>query len=151
MQHKHMSHPLDKLINDDSLFLMEAIIPFVDSSLRKPLVLYIKTTELRLILDSLNNADYIKGCGFNKNLNNQEEVLASLSECGFSDIARQMESMKKAMHIMNMMNTMNISGTPGMSDMPNMPGESDYKSDSMSSIMELLHEYDTNYERNINE
>ncbi len=128
MQRGPLYHPLDKLINDDSLILMEAIVPFVDSNLRKPLVLYIKVTELKLIMNSLENTDYVHKCGFDRNIKNQDEVLSSLSECGFSDIANQMQSMKQAMDIMNMMNTPN-------------------ETNSMSNIMELLHEYDNEHRK----
>lgn len=151
MQHKSSSHPLDKLINDDRLLLMEAIIPFVDSSLRKPLVLYIKTTELKLIMNSLDNSDYTHRCGFDKDPGNREEVLSSLSDCGFSDVANQMKSMKQAMDIMNMMKSMDPKDSPSDIKEPykNIFNEYDTmnntspENSSMSNIMELLREYDS--------
>ena len=39
------SHPLDKLISDDRLFLLEAILPFVDGPMRMPLIIYLKMME----------------------------------------------------------------------------------------------------------
>ena len=44
------SHPLDKLISDDRLFLLEAILPFVDGPMRMPLIIYLKMMELQQIM-----------------------------------------------------------------------------------------------------
>ena len=40
-------HPLDNLIKDDRLFMMEAILPFVDDRMKAPCLLY--TSELPTI------------------------------------------------------------------------------------------------------
>ena len=44
------NHPLDQLIHDDSLFFLEAMIPFVDYAYKKPLILLIKYQEIRVRL-----------------------------------------------------------------------------------------------------
>ena len=49
------SHPLDKLISDDRLFLLEAILPFVEGPMRMPLVIYLKMMELQQIMRVINN------------------------------------------------------------------------------------------------
>ena len=46
MNHNSRIHPLDKLISDDSLFFLEAMVPFVEYPYKKPLVLFIKYREL---------------------------------------------------------------------------------------------------------
>lgn len=138
MQIPH-SHPLDKLINDDRLFLLEAILPFIDSPMRMPLALYLKTTELKLIMNALNNKNYINQCDFNRNINNQDDVLNSLSQCGFPDIASQMKNLKSTMEMMKVMNMMNETTS-------NMAGNSAtakaYQSifDEYDSEQETMHE-----------
>lgn len=117
--HTLRTHPLDKLINNDSLFLMEALVPFVDSSLRMPLAVYIKVTELQLLIKALQNNTYVNNCGFCRDFHNEKDILSALSECGYGDIAGQMSQMKSAMEMMNVMNAMystEASEPSGMSD-----------------------------------
>ena len=106
------SHPLDKLISDDRLFLLEAILPFVDGPMRMPLVIYLKMMELQQIMRVINNQSYIRQCDFNRDLHNQNDILASLAQCGFPDIADQMKNMQQAMNMMQVMNAMNQTGAP---------------------------------------
>ena len=101
------SHPLDKLISDDRLFLLEAILPFVEGPMRMPLVIYLKMMELQQIMRVINNQSYIRQCDFNRDLHNQNDILASLAQCGFPDIADQMKNMQQAMNMMQVMNAMN--------------------------------------------
>lgn len=104
-----ISHPLDKLIKDDRLIMLEAMIPFVDRQLKGPLAIYVKITELKLIMNAFSDRDYLDKCGLNMDMNNQEQVISALSGCGFPDIAGQFEKMKTAMNMANMMNMMNES------------------------------------------
>ena len=100
------SHPLDKLISDDRLFLLEAILPFVDGPMRMPLIIYLKMMELQQIIRVINNQSYVRQCDFNRDFHNQNDILASLAQCGFPDIADQMKNMQQAMNMMQVMNDM---------------------------------------------
>lgn len=124
------SHPLDKLISDDRLFLLEAILPFVDGPMRMPLVIYLKMMELQQIMRVINNQSYIRQCDFNRDLHNQNDILASLAQCGFPDIADHMKNMQQAMNMMQAMNAMNQTGTP---DTPAHTGFQDNESESMQA------------------
>ena len=95
------SHPLDKLISDDRLFLLEAILPFVDGPMRMPLIIYLKMMELQQIMRVINNQSYVRQCDFNRDLHNQNDILASLAQCGFPDIADQMMNMMQVMNDMS--------------------------------------------------
>ena len=77
------SHPLDKLISDDRLFLLEAILPFVEGPMRMPLVIYLKMMELQQIMRVINNQSYIRQCDFNRDLHNQNDILASVWLSGY--------------------------------------------------------------------
>ena len=107
------SHPLDKLISDDRLFLLEAILPFVDGPMRMPLIIYLKMMELQQIMRVINNQSYVRQCDFNRDFHNQNDILASLAQCGFPDIADQMKNMQQAMNMIQVMNAMNQTGAPG--------------------------------------
>ena len=95
------SHPLDKLISDDRLFLLEAILPFVDGPMRMPLIIYLKMMELQQIMRVINNQSYVRQCDFNRDFHNQNDILASLAQCGFPDIADQMKNMQQVMNDMS--------------------------------------------------
>ena len=109
-------HPLDNLIRDDRLFIMEAIIPFVDDNMKAPLAMYIKFMELKAILEALRDPGYVNSCGLHKDINNQDDIFSSLANCGLMGGKEQLENMKKAMNVMNMMNSMKQDGDtePGM-------------------------------------
>ena len=61
-------HPLDNLIKDDRLFMMEAILPFVDDRMKAPLAMYIKIMELQTILNALRDTNYVNSCGLHKTM-----------------------------------------------------------------------------------
>ena len=103
---KQIRHPLDNLIDDDRLFLMEALIPFADYRLKAPLAVFIKMNELMCIMRALNNPGVLDGCGMNRDIHNQDDVLDALSGCGFADIQNQFSQMKKMSAMMEMMNMM---------------------------------------------
>lgn len=96
-------HPLDNLIRDDRLFIMEAIIPFVDDNMKAPLAMYIKFMELKAILEALRDPGYVNSCGLHKDINNQDDIFSSLANCGLMGGKDQLENMKKAMNMMNKM------------------------------------------------
>ena len=103
-------HPLDNLIRDDRLFIMEAIIPFVDDNMKAPLAMYIKFMELKAILEALRDPGYVNSCGLHKDINNQDDIFSSLANCGLMGDKDQLDNMKKAMNMMNMMNKMKQGG-----------------------------------------
>ncbi len=107
-----VSHPLDKLIKDDKLIMLEAMIPFVDQRMKAPLALYIKITELKLIMAAFTDRNYVSKCGLDLDMNNKEQVLSALSGCGFPDIASQFENIKKAMDMANLMSMMSEADSP---------------------------------------
>lgn len=149
-------HPLDNLIKDDRLFMMEAILPFVDDRMKAPLAMYIKIMELQTILNALRDTNYVNSCGLHKNINNQDDILSSLAGCGFPDIRNQFASMKKAMDMMKTMEAMNTqqstdslyrhyqsrtaSETEGEENYDNT--ESQSSQDIYSSVKDLFEKYD---------
>lgn len=119
MDAKQRLHPLDRLIADDSLFFLEAMVPFVDYSLKKPLVLFIKYRELMSILQCLDDRPYIESCGFDYHPGSTEDMISHMCNFlpgNFASSIKQMQQMMSMMEMMNMSEKMNMSG---MSNMPN--------------------------------
>lgn len=110
----HFLHPLDNLIKDDRLFMLEAVLPFVDDSMKAPLAMYIKVMELQLIMRAFGDSDYVCSCGLRKDINNQDDILSSLSGCGFTGLKGQFESVRRAMDMMNAMDSQDKSRPSGM-------------------------------------
>ncbi len=143
-----ISHPLDKLIKDDRLIMLEAMIPFVDRQLKGPLAIYVKITELKLIMSALSDRNYVDKCGLNMDMNNQEQVMSALSGCGFPDIANQFEKMKTAMNMANMMNMMNE--TNDMANAMNMMDETNDMANAMN-MMNNTKDTSKDFEHNTND
>lgn len=96
-------HPLDNLIRDDRLFMLEAVLPFVSDNMKAPLAMYIKIMELQSILSCLQDRSYMESCGLHKDINNQDDILSSLAACGFPDVQGQFANIKKMMDMMKVM------------------------------------------------
>lgn len=107
MNSLNRTHPLDILIPDNSLSLLEALVPFVDYSLKKPLVLFIKYRELTAIMQSLNNIEYISNCGFNCKPKNNDDFISNILKFMPDDYASSFSQMKQMMSMFEMMNMMN--------------------------------------------
>ena len=97
-------HPLDKLISDESVFLLEALVPFIEFPYKKMLVLFIKYREIMSIMKSLNDRDYISSCGFDCHPKNTEEMLAGMCDFLPENISASMKQMKQMMSMMEVMN-----------------------------------------------
>ena len=121
-------HPLDNLIKDDRLFMMEAILPFVDDRMKAPLAMYIKIMELQTILNALRDTNYVNSCGLHKDINNQDDILSSLAGCGFPDIRDRHYQSRTA------------SETEGEENYDNT--ESQSSQDIYSSVKDLFEKYD---------
>ena len=75
------NHPLDQLIHDDSLFFLEAMIPFVDYAYKKPLILLIKYQEIRALMQCFDHPDYVASCGFDCHPESSEEIMECMCRC----------------------------------------------------------------------
>lgn len=100
-------HPLDKLIADDSLFMLEAMIPFVDFRMKRLLVIFIKYKELTSILSSLNDPIFISESGFDCHPKSTDDMLSSMCRFMPGDFSRTLNQMKQMKGMMDMMEIMN--------------------------------------------
>lgn len=109
------NHPLDQLIHDDSLFFLEAMIPFVDYSYKKPLILLIKYQEIRALMQCFDHPDYVASCGFDCHPESSEEMMECMCRFLPGDFAGNIKNMQQMLKMMQVMQAMNDSGTPGTS------------------------------------
>lgn len=107
------NHPLDQLIHDDSLFFLEAMIPFVDYAYKKPLILLIKYQEIRALMQCFDHPDYVASCGFDCHPENSEEMMECMCRFLPGDFAGNIKNMQQMLKMMQIMQAMNDSGAPG--------------------------------------
>lgn len=106
------SHPLDQLIKDDSLLLLEAMIPFVDYAYKKPLILLIKYREMQEILRCFDDPSFIASRGFDCHPANSEEMMECMCRFLPGDFAGNIKNMQQMLKMMQVMQVMNEPGSP---------------------------------------
>lgn len=111
MSNNTRPHPLDRLIADDFIFILEAIIPFVDFKLKKIIFLFLKYKETILILGEMDNHENMEKCGLHIADKSKENMIERIFEFVPNDLsnnlkeAKQMISMFQMMQMMNEMNS----------------------------------------------
>ncbi|MCI6241289.1 MAG: hypothetical protein MR625_08785 [Clostridium sp.] len=120
------NHPLDQLIHDDSLFFLEAMIPFVDYAYKKPLILLIKYQEIRALMQCFDHPDYVASCGFDCHPESSEEMMECMCRFLPGDFAGNIKNMQQMLKMMQVMQAMNDSGTPGPPPYNNCGNPSDF-------------------------
>ena len=75
-----LQHPLDKIYPNNSLFLLEAMIPYLDASFQLPIALLIKIHELQMLVKFFHNPAQMESCGFNRSQCGNEELLSMLCQ-----------------------------------------------------------------------
>lgn len=111
-------HPLDKIYQNNGLLLLEAMIPYVDPSLKLPLAMLIKLQELRILMQVLNNPSRMDAYGLNRGTGNSDELLTSLCKAMGFDFMEQLNTINS---MQNMMNTMNV-----MQNMPDFTAQTSH-------------------------
>ncbi len=99
-------HPLDKIYPNNSLLILEAMIPYVDPSLKLPLAMLIKIQELRILMQILSSPSRTEACGLNRGNGNTEELLNTLCRAMGFDFMEQMNTINNMQNMMNTMNAM---------------------------------------------
>lgn len=72
-------HPLSQITGSSSLSMLEMLIPYVDYPFKLPLALFIKFHEIRLIINTLQNADMIEQFSLHNTNNSPADMLASFT------------------------------------------------------------------------
>lgn len=104
-------HPLDRLVGDDSLFLLEAMIPFVDNNAKKILVIIVKMREINLIMNSLNNPSLLSECGFDCHPQSTDDFISDLCRFMPDEVRNNINQMQQMMGMMKLFNAMDSNST----------------------------------------
>lgn len=72
-------HPLGAITNRGSLSMLEALIPFVEYPLKLPLALFIKFTEIRMIINAFHSLEDLTRIGLHNVSNSPTDMLCSLT------------------------------------------------------------------------
>lgn len=72
-------HPLECITNCESLSMLESLIPFVEYPLKLPLALFIKFTEIRLIINAFRSIDTLSRLGLNSASSSPTDMLCALT------------------------------------------------------------------------
>lgn len=100
-------HPLDRLIGNSSLSMLEALVPFVDYPMKRMLVLFIKYKELMALLNCFNDPEYIAECGFDCHPKDSQDFITGLCNVLPAQYAGNLKQMTQMMRMMQMMDTTN--------------------------------------------
>lgn len=109
MHMEYSRHPLDNIYPNNNLLLLEAMIPYVEPSLRLPLALIIKMQEIRFILSAFHNPRMLRACGFDRPPANTEDMLFSMLQSMGMNIPEQFKDIGKMQAMMNQMSAMTSS------------------------------------------
>lgn len=102
----HFQHPLDSIYHNNSILLLEAMIPYVEPSMKLPLALLVKMQEIRTLMQVLGNPSQLDACGLNRNCERPEEFISVLCQAMGFDWNGQVSTMQTMMNTMQMMNSM---------------------------------------------
>lgn len=104
---EHCNHPLDHIYPNNSLILLEALIPYVDPALRLPLALLIKIQEIQFILNTFSNPVAMKACGFDNTPANPQDMLLSICNSMGFNFTEQLNQFQTMQTMMQQMQTQN--------------------------------------------
>ncbi len=107
-------HPLNAIAGYENLSMLEALIPFVEYPLKLPLALFIKFSEIRLIINCFQSNNNLTRLGLHNPSSSPLDMICSLT--GMSpDLIKMMFSMmdgKDNSMFSDLFNGVNTSSTP---------------------------------------
>ena len=84
--------PLSRFLEDDTLTIMETVIPYCHPPLAKVLAVQMKLLEIRKIMDGFEDESRLQACGFEDSPVDVEAVLRSLRNSVSGEKAQQIDS-----------------------------------------------------------
>lgn len=88
----HQESPLSRLLEDDTLTIIETILPYCRPPLAKMLAVQMKLLEIRKIISGFADEPYLRACGFEETSADLETVLRSLRNSVSEEKAGQIDS-----------------------------------------------------------
>ena len=133
-----LQHPLDNLYPNNSLFLLEAMIPYLDPSFQLPIALLIKLQELRTLVQFFHSPSRMESFGFNRSSCGDEELMSALCQTMGINLPEQMANMENMQNMMNLAGSLSLS--PQMAPSPPADSISHNREDMIDAIRQILSE-----------
>lgn len=76
---QNKQHPLDCILNQSGLSMLEYLIPFVDYPLKLPLALFIKFNEIQLIINAFQSPESIRRFGLHEPGSSPMDMVCALT------------------------------------------------------------------------
>lgn len=146
---EHCRHPLDNIYPDNSLVLLESMIPYVEPRLRLPLALLIKFQEIQYILTVFHNPHMMKSCGMDSSASSPEELLMTICKTMGIDLTEQLKTVQAMQNMQTMANMTNTQTMQNMTNMTNMQNQSNMPNmeDSQNMSKDNTSDDDFSYSR----
>lgn len=95
-------HPLNAIDGYENLSMLEVLIPFVEPSLKLPFALFIKFSEIRLIINCFRSIDNLTRLGLHNTSSDPLDMICALTGTS-PDLLKTMFSMMDGNNLNNMM------------------------------------------------
>lgn len=93
--------PFDRFLKQPGVDMLQAALPYVSSTMRKPLALFMKFLEVHRILSDLDRDDVLIACGFEPNTPNPEAMLRAMKMAGGSHANPQIDRILNLMNVIH--------------------------------------------------
>lgn len=137
-------HPLNAIDGYENLSMLEVLIPFVEPSLKLPLALFIKFSEIRLIIKCFRSIDNLTRLGLHNTSSDPMDMICALT--GMSpDLLKTMFSMMDGNN--NMFSDLfNTAGNSGSSS-----NNFDFSGNNLSNIISMFQNMQSQTSANVSE
>lgn len=131
------NRPLQQLVHDSRLEMLEAALPFIVKSLQEPLAMYIKIREMEHVREGFQHPDTVSACGLNNSNQGIEQMLRAMRGKADEDTRSQIDQMLNIIQISKMLPLLmqNSSPAPGSDEGQNFsPGQEAF----MNQLLEMM-------------
>lgn len=97
--------PLSRLLEDDTLTIIEGILPYCSPFIAKILAIQMKIIELKKIISGFDDEPYLRACGFEESPADLETILHSLRNSVSEEKAKQIDSILNMLRFSKMYQT----------------------------------------------
>lgn len=127
--------PLQQLIHDSHLEMLEAALPYIGHDFQQPLAMYIKAQELEHVRESFQHPDTISACGLNNSNQGLEQMLRAMRSKADEETRPQIDQLLNIIQISKMLPLLMQNSGTGIEQ--NMNSSSSQEA-FMSQILEMM-------------
>ena len=129
--------PLHQLLQNSNLNLLEAALPYVPGTMRRPLAMYIKFSEMTEVMNGFENEEVLAACGLDDQNMNYEMMLQAMRMSASKEQSEKLEQMIRIMNLSKMIPSMFENA---VSPQPNtqVPNQANQQADLMKKLAGLM-------------